>query len=133
MMIRKLIYTTLFLLIATSLHAQDDIYVEVQFQIYSGEPNPSWKILAADLEKLRSLIRGLTPIEEFSESKYGSFLLVADESKCQFPEKVIVDEGKIMAVTADGEVRYLLDENGLYDYLVTLAVEELEGVFLPAE
>jgi hypothetical protein len=105
--------------------------IDVEIQIFSGMPNPNWLIDSSEgLEQMRSLIRGLPSMDEFDEPQFGAFLLSADESKCNFPQRVLVYAGKIKATTADGTVRFFEDAKGLDGVLRDQGIEKGFGEFL---
>lgn len=106
--------------------------VNVKLQVFSGLPNPEWFFDdPADLAQLRGFVRGLPETGEVAEPQFGAFLLLTDQAKCRFPERVLVFNGIIKATTAVGTTRFFQDVKGFENFLRTEATERGLGEFLP--
>ena len=93
--------------------------IEIELDIFSGRPNPTWTLSGEAAERLWSLLKGLEPAppEEPPDLGYRGFLLLAP------PQTVRAYSGVLALAMRSEEPAYYRDTGGIEDTLLGQARE----------
>lgn len=103
--------------------------INVELDIFSGRPNPSWELTSAEISELKEYMAGLTPASKpaiASDLGYRGFIISNPGKLGGLPVKTHVLNG-VLAVNEKGSTNYYNDVNDIESWLMERAREHGYG------
>jgi hypothetical protein len=103
--------------------------INVELDIFSGRPNPSWELSSGEVSELLRYMAGLTPASKSaiaSDLGYRGFF-ISNPGKIEgLPVKIHIFNG-VLAVNEKGSTNYYNDVNDIENWLMERAKERGYG------
>ncbi len=103
--------------------------INVELDIFSGRPNPSWELSPGEISELARYMAGLTPASRpavASDLGYRGFVISNLGKIAGLPVKIHVFNG-VLTVTEKGSTNYYNDVNNIESWLIGKAKEHGYG------
>ncbi len=104
---------------------KDDYGIFVSLDIYSGKPDPYWKLSNEQIEELKLRLKELPETKMIIPIEYThhGFRIYNKDEIHQIPQRIEVFR-KVVSYRKKRKVRYFEDINNLEDWLFNLAIEQ---------
>jgi hypothetical protein len=96
----------------------------VEFDVFSGRPNPTWSLSAAQITELKGALEDLPPADKpvsADELGYRGFIISNPGRAAGMPPKIVIFGGVV--TTTDGVVRSCRDVHRIEHRLLLQAAE----------
>jgi hypothetical protein len=103
--------------------------INVELDIFSGRPNPSWELTSAEISELTEYMAGLTPASKSAIANdlgYRGFIITNPGKLGGLPVKTHVFNG-VLDVNEKGSTNYYNDVNDIESWLMERAREHGYG------
>ncbi len=103
--------------------------INVELDIFSGRPNPSWELSSEEVSELVRYMDGLIPVSQPAVASilgYRGFVISNIGKITGLPVKIHVFNG-ILTVTENGSTNYYKDVNNVENWLIGKAKEHGYG------
>jgi hypothetical protein len=88
---------------------QEEATVRVELDVYSGRPNPSWKLSQREIEELRTLLDASTehPPDEGAQLPYLGYagFIITSRGEADLPDQIEVRSGVLIVTRERGITR----------------------------
>ncbi|MCG3259428.1 MAG: hypothetical protein H7644_06765 [Candidatus Heimdallarchaeota archaeon] len=105
--------------------AKSDYGIFVSLDIYSGKPDPYWKLTDEQIEELKLKLKDLPETKMIIPEKYAHHgFRIYNKDKIQpIPQRIEVFR-KVVSYRKKRKVHYFEDINNIEDWLFSLAIEQ---------
>jgi hypothetical protein len=103
--------------------------MEVTLDVFSGRPNPSWRLSAEEERELAELLSDLPPTEERvvgSRLGYRGFYITNLEERPGLPHEIFA-ANRVVVIRDEGGTNYSSDSAGIEQWLIRQAQQRGYG------